>query len=93
MPGLLHEIARRTAHGELSMEWRSRELEQLRREVGRNQRRLFFAVVGSALLIGAAVIAALDGYAPTMIRGVPFAAWLLGIPGVLILLAAWPGGD
>ena len=90
MPGLVHAYLRRANNGELGVEWRASEMEKLRVEMRLNYRRLFLGVVGSALVISAAVVAALDGFMPTMVFGAPLLSWILAGGGVLALCVAWP---
>jgi ubiquinone biosynthesis protein len=90
LPGQVHELLRKANTGELSMQWRSRQLDALRGDIRRGHRRMFYAVVGAALLIGAAVTAALDGYVPLMVFDAPVISWVLGVLGVALLFAAWP---
>ena len=49
--------------------------------------------VGSALLISAALLAALDGYAPVMAGFAPLSSWLLGGLGAVLLFVTWPSDD
>lgn len=93
MPGLVHDFLRKALNEELAIEWKSKELVKLRQQISRNHRRLFLAIVGGALVVSASIITALDGFAPTMFFDAPLLAWFLGGVGVLVLLAAWPGGD
>jgi len=94
MPVLLHELAEQARSGELRLQApRDENLERLRAATRRGQRRLFYAIVGSALTISAAVLAALDGYAPVMLFNAPLSSWLLGGIGLVVLFIAWPSGD
>ena len=85
LPGLVHEVLRRLQRGELSMEWKSHELAELRREIRRNQRRLYFAVAGSGLLVAGVLDAAFGWVAG------PFLGGALAAAGAALLLRAWPG--
>ena len=62
----------------------------LRREIRRANQRSFFALVGSALVVGALIILGLDGYGPAMIGRAPAVTWVLAAVGGLLLVAAWP---
>jgi ubiquinone biosynthesis protein len=74
------------------VEWTSREVQKLRREVQLANRRTVSAIVGTGLVITAAIIYGLDGYAPTMLLGAPLLTWITGCTGVFLLLYNWPGG-
>ncbi|WP_428606412.1 ubiquinone biosynthesis regulatory protein kinase UbiB [Sedimenticola sp.] len=51
MPILLHKVLRDASEGRLELNWKSTELEQLRRDAQRHQRRLITAVSGGTLLL------------------------------------------
>jgi len=87
-PGLFHEILRKTGRGELDIQWRSQELERLRRELHANHRRLWLAVVGGSLMISAALLA--GSPAPQWL-GLSLWTWVLGLAGFGLVAMAWPG--
>jgi ubiquinone biosynthesis protein len=93
LPMMLHDVLRQAQEGKLAVQWESRELTRLRREMRSANQRIFVAIVGSALLICAGVILALDGYAPKMIGDAPALTWILGVLGAALLLAAWPSSS
>jgi hypothetical protein len=86
-PAAAFDFLRKAGNGELSLHWRSVELDQLRHELRAQHRRLRLAVTGGGLLISAAVLQAAGG--------VGSAAWinpatlLLAIAGLGLLLSAW----
>jgi ubiquinone biosynthesis protein len=88
MPQLLHQTLHQAANGRLRVEWHSQELRELRRELRAANRRSVSAMIGTGLMIAAAVVYGLDGFAPAMLGGAPLLTWLLGAAGnALILLA------
>ncbi len=91
IPGLMYDVLERAESGKLEVVVNNEEWRDLRRTLQRGQQRIYFAIVAAALLISAAVIHALDGYAPLMLGNAPLLTWLLGGVGVLLLVAAWPG--
>ena len=93
LPQLLHHNLRKAADGRLEVQWRSPELESLRRELKRANRRTVAAVTGGAFIVSAALIYGLDGYAPLTVAGAPILTWLLGAAGALVLIAAWNFDD
>ncbi len=93
VPELIHHTLKQASEGRLQVRWESRELEQLRREMRSANRRTLSAIVGSALLICAALIYGLDGYAPAVVGGAPLLTWLFGLAGAGVLLFALPDGD
>lgn len=89
LPGLLHRTLQQATEGKLRLQWESRDLEKLRRQIRRSGQRTRTAIVASALLISAALVYALDGYAPLMLGGAPLLTWLLATIAVVLLFAAW----
>ncbi len=90
MPLLLHEVLQQARDGELKVEWQSKELRKIERTMLDSNRRTYAAVVGSALMISAAILLGLDGYSPSMVGDAPLMSWLLGGAGFLVLLFSWP---
>ncbi len=93
MPMLLHNVLEQAGKGSLNLSQPDENIKQLRDETRRGQRRLFYAIVGSALMISAALLAALDGYTPIMAGLAPLSSWALGSLGALLLFVSWPTGD
>jgi ubiquinone biosynthesis protein len=90
LPNLLDDVLRQARNGELKVQWESEQLEQIRREIRAANRRTFGAITGGTLVVSAALIQGLDGYSDVILWDAPLLAWLLGIAGVAVLLAAWP---
>ena len=93
MPMLIHDVLEQASNGSLQLARPDENSKKLREETRRGQQRLYHAIVGSALLISAALLAALDGYTPIMAGIAPMSSWLLGGLGVLLLLASWPSNN
>lgn len=91
LPGKVHKLIERVNSGEIEVRLHHQELDQIRQELRRANRRNFHAVVGAALIISAALLMGLDGLHPVMLGGVPLLTWILGSLGVLIVLSSWPG--
>jgi len=90
IPSLIHEVLHQARHGKLQVQSNSDELQKIRREIRRANGRTFFAILGGSLIISAALLLGLDGYAPTMRYGAPVVTWSLAILGGVILLRNWP---
>ena len=93
MPVLAHRFLEQATTGKLQVEWTSKELLRLRAEIRRANRRSISAIIGTGLLLAAAIIYGLDGYAPTMVMGAPLLTWITGCLGTFILLLNWLDGD
>jgi len=89
LPLLAHKLLEQATTGKLRLEWTSAELRSLRGEIKRANRRTINAIVGTGLLLGAAIIYGLDGHAPTVIFGAPLLSWLCGGLGLAILSINW----
>lgn len=93
LPTMIHDLAKQAQKGELELQWRSEEMAKLRREVRAANRRSFAAIIASGLIVSAAVILGLDGYAPRMLADGPLVSWLLGGIALIILMTYWPSGS
>lgn len=93
LPGLAYEVLRQARDGKLRIDSSSEELARLRREIRRASQRSVLAVVGSAFIVGAAVLLGLDGFSPTMVGDAPLMSWVFGLLGIYLIWAAWPARD
>lgn len=89
MPRLLHAWLTQQVEGRHELRMRSRDLAELARVAKDGQRRTVAAILGTGLLIVAALMYALEAGGP-QVGGIPAAAWFAGIGGLWALLAAWP---
>ena len=90
MPLLAHRFLEQATSGKLQVEWTSGDLKRLRVEVRRASRRSFNAIIGTGLIVAAAIIYGLDGHAPLMVMGAPLLSWICGALGIFLLLLNWP---
>jgi len=90
VPRLVHGFLQHAAHDANTRRHEIETLERMRRDVNRNQRRHYYATVGSLLLLGALIVSGLDGYAPLMIANVPLLSWVVGGIGAALLALSWP---
>ena len=89
LPLLAHKLLEQATSGKLRVEWTSAELHRLRGEIKRANRRTINAIVGTGLLLGAAIIYGLDNHAPAVIFGAPLLSWICGGLGLAILAINW----
>jgi ubiquinone biosynthesis protein len=89
MPRLLHAWLEQQVGGRHQMEIRSHELDELARALQSLQRRSVAAILGSGLLLVAAVLYALEAGGPRL-AGIPLSAWIAGAGGLWAILAAVP---
>jgi len=91
IPELVHRTLQQASGGKLRVQWESKELEKLRRQMHRSSQRTIYAILGSAFLVSASLIYGLDGYTPAMLGGAPLLTWVFGGMAAVLLLVAWDG--
>ena len=92
LPNQVETLLRQASSGEVKVKLQQQLNQELRQELRSANQRTFFAVVGAALIISAAVSYGLNEDNTTAIAGIPILSWLTGLLGILILLIAWPKG-
>jgi ubiquinone biosynthesis protein len=92
LPQLAFKTLHKIANDELCIEWKSKELESLKKEMRRANRRNVRAILGGSLVISGSLIVGLDGLAPIMIGTgqfmMPLMSWLFLIPGLYLLISS-----
>ena len=89
VPRLMHAWLQQQVEGKHELRMRSHDLAELARVARDGQKRMVAAILGTGLLVVAAVLFGLEAGGPR-IWSVPAAAWIAGIGGLWALLAAWP---
>lgn len=89
IPELVHRTLQHASEGRLRVQWESKELEKLRRQMQRSSQRTIYAILGSGFLVSASLIYGLDGYTPAMLGGAPLLSWVFGGISAVLFLAAW----
>lgn len=89
MPRLLHAWLTQQVEGRHELALRSQDLRELSQTMKGMQRRTVSAILGTGLLIVAAVLYGFDAGGPRL-WSIPAAAWIAGIGGLWALVAAWP---
>jgi len=90
LPNLIYGVLKQAHTGDLTVRLQKQELDQLRRDVQRANRRSFHGAAGAALIVSAAVILGFDAQHGIDLRHAPLLSWLLGGIGVGLLISAWP---
>ncbi|MGA8260353.1 MAG: ubiquinone biosynthesis regulatory protein kinase UbiB [Arenicellales bacterium] len=90
IPRLVHDYLDHASQDANTRKYEIEALQQMRRDFNRSQRRHYFGVIGSMLVLGALVVVALDGYAPLMVGNAPLVSWVAGGVGVILLALSWP---
>jgi ubiquinone biosynthesis protein len=91
LPGLVHDTLVQLRDGQLSVEWKSRELERIRLQIRHNYRRLYFAIAGAGLVVAAAVAFGIGAWIPGAAEYLPIVGLVSGIGGLILLARTWPG--
>ncbi|MEO6154359.1 MAG: ubiquinone biosynthesis regulatory protein kinase UbiB, partial [Thermomonas sp.] len=89
VPRLLHAWLQQQVEGKHELRMRSDDLAELARSAREGQKRMVAAILGTGLLIAAAVLYGLDAGSPRL-WAIPAAAWIAALGGLWALLAAWP---
>ena len=89
MPRLLHAWLTQQVEGKHELKMRSDDMAALTHSIGDAQRRTVAAILGTGLLIVAAVLYGLEAGGPR-VWSIPAAAWIAGLGGLWAMLAAWP---
>ncbi len=89
-PLLAYEVLEQLRQGRLKTRAAPQELEAIREEITRSQRRNYGAIVGGALLISAAVTAGLGDTLGMLLGGIPLVSWILAALAVAFFYAARP---
>lgn len=90
LPVRAYEVLQQVQTGKLRLKWDESSFDSIKREIRRSNRRIFAAIIGGSLIVSAAVVLGLDGYAPSMLGGAPVVTWVLGALGGILLFLAWP---
>ena len=101
IPNMMYEVLQQAKSGQIKMELPQSQLDEIKQEIRRANQRNFFTIVGSSLILSAALLIAFDGYSPIMLggfsfgytdfNGLPLSSWILGGLGLVILISSWPG--
>jgi ubiquinone biosynthesis protein len=89
MPRLLHDWLAQQVSGSHILQLRSEEIAQLARTAREAQRQEVYAILGSGLMLVAAVLYGLEAGGPRLLS-LPAAVWIAGVGGFGAFLAAWP---
>jgi ubiquinone biosynthesis protein len=89
MPRLVREFLVQQVGGTHTLNMRSLELAELARISRDGQRQTVYAILGTGLLLTAAVLFSLDAGGPRVL-GLPGVVWIAGLGALGAFLAAWP---
>lgn len=90
LPVRAYDVLQQVQAGKLRLKLDESSFEPINREIRRSNQRTLAAILGGSLIVSAAVLLGLDGYAPSMLGGAPVMTWILGAMGAMMLYLAWP---
>lgn len=90
LPNLFFDVLEQAKKGEIRYKLDEEQYKQIRHEIRSASRRNYVAITGTGLIISAAVISALDGYAKAMFGPLPLLSWATLSFGIAMLFAGWP---
>ena len=85
IPSLAYNLLKRANEGNLELRASEESLEPVLQEIRRANERTTRTVLGSALLICAALLLGLDGYSLPMLYGAPIISWALALIALVVL--------
>lgn len=90
LPNRALDIIDRLHDGKLELENKSNEIQELRKEMKSYNHKTIMAVIGSGLLMSAAIVYGLENEMTLLIGGIPFVSWVgAGVGSVLLYLSFW----
>ena len=89
LPLLAHRVIKDAAEGNLELNWKSAELEQLRKDAKQSSRCTIAAICGGSMVISAALLLTVGPGAAIAVSSIPTISTILGACGGVILASAW----
>jgi ubiquinone biosynthesis protein len=89
LPTLTYDFMNKAVNGQLQINYRSDELEKIRKDMNQNNNRIVAAVGASTLAISAVLISVLKTNVSQQWLGVPAMSWVLGALAVYLFFVAW----
>jgi ubiquinone biosynthesis protein len=90
LPLQISEVLEKVRTGKLEFQLNPDSLNEIKKEIRQANHRTYGGMVGSALIVSAALLMGLDGFAQPMLFGAPVSTWVLGLIGVYIVLKNSP---
>ncbi|MCI0653588.1 MAG: ubiquinone biosynthesis regulatory protein kinase UbiB [Methylococcaceae bacterium] len=85
IPGLVHRFLKEAGNGELELTWKNPQLEEIRQQLARNNRRAVRAIGGAACIISAAILTGMSGYLSQSAGSIPPLALAVFLAGMLLI--------
>lgn len=89
LPGTMLDVIDKVRTGDIILDVRAKDVDELRREIRSANQRTAYAIIGAAFIVSASVLLGLDGHAPAVfIKGAPIIVWVLAALGIVMLAGA-----
>jgi ubiquinone biosynthesis protein len=88
LPNKAIDLIDRLRDGRITVQNKSSDIEQLRKEIRKSNQRTVLAIIGSTFILCAAIIYGLDKYSPFLVNGIPVVSAALAIVGLGLLAFA-----
>ena len=89
LPGLFYEVLNDAKEGNLKYKLDDKQVDELKQHLNKNNKRTVTSIIGSGLLISAAIVFAQHSQVDFNLANVPVISWVLGGLGLLTLLSVW----
>ncbi len=89
LPGVFYEVLNDAKEGKLQYTLNDAQLQQLKLNIARNNRHTVNSIIGSAMVISAAILLTQSSEAVLSFNMIPIISWILGGIGSLVLIATW----
>ena len=89
IPALMHDYLRKAVDGKLEINYQSDQLEKIRNDINKGNKRIISAIGGAAFIISAAISLGMYNYSPETIFGLPVSVTVFGLIGVILLYTAF----
>jgi len=90
IPGLAHQTLKKAVDGELELQWKSKQLEEIQLQLQRNQQKSIYAIVGGSFMICAAILLGLSHQLPASSPQSSIVWAAGGFGGIFLLLSLKP---
>ncbi|MGH8477944.1 MAG: ubiquinone biosynthesis regulatory protein kinase UbiB [Methylococcales bacterium] len=91
IPSLAHRLLQHALNGQLELNWKSRQLEEIHLQLSHNNKRTIRAISGSAFIISGAILSGLSGYFTQSAQPIPLLAWAAFAAGMVLIALALKG--
>ncbi|MCI0654519.1 MAG: ubiquinone biosynthesis regulatory protein kinase UbiB [Methylococcaceae bacterium] len=88
IPGLAHRVLKDMLNGQLELNWKNRQLEEIQLQLARNNKRAIRAISGSAFIISAAILSGMSVYLTQSVQSIPSLAVAFFAVGLFLFVLA-----